>query len=90
MDEFDWGYVGNSREITKKKISSHIHYSTSVDIPYMLIVDVGRDYPEKAMQKLKEIGVMWDACYYQIDNEMELVKCDPTPDTPDTTTKGTT
>jgi hypothetical protein len=75
IDEFDWSYVGTSKnEIITKMKKRFPTFEIYSDVPYWIIWDIGKRFPCEENEEIYEFlkGITYDKIYYQEDNSILL------------------
>lgn len=74
LDEFDWGYQNFKKSMITDRPSGDYGKDAFIEsvLPYMIVLNCGQTPPERMVQHLKELKILFDSCYCQIDNEPRL------------------
>lgn len=68
MDDMNWGYVGDSKELVMERIAKICQHYKVFSAPYgMIVVEIRKRWIADFCEELKAASVHFDAIYYQND-----------------------
>ena len=71
MDEHDWSYCERNKHFVLSTVTQKTNFRIEGSLFGMIIIFTTQ-LPCETASTLEGLGIVWDECYYQLENEMEL------------------